>query len=185
MLVENTSQAGAMPQEFGDGADARWYVVQTQPHGEAKAIFHLERQEYRIFCPRVKKTVRHARKVSHVLAPLFPNYLFLNLDITRERWRSVNGTYGVARIILQNEMPQPVPLGVVEAIQARIGENGAIDFTPAFKIGQSVKICEGPFTDLIGTLERLDASGRVRVLLDLMGRAVSVSTRAEMLSPAA
>ena len=163
----------------------RWYVVQTQPHGEFRAISHLERQNYRIFCPRVHKIVRHARKTTRVLAPLFPNYLFLNLDISRERWRCVNGTYGVSHIILQNEIPQPVPLGVVEAIQARIGEDGAIDFVPSFKIGQAVKICEGPFSDFVGTLERLDVSGRVRVLLDLMGRTVSVNTRSEKLAPAA
>ena len=185
MFVEQTSLGCDTQSVFDDCSDARWYVVQTQPHGETKAIFHLERQDYRVFCPRVRKTVRHARKVSHVLAPLFPNYLFLNLDITRERWHSVNGTYGVARIIIQNEMPQPVPRGVVEAIKARVGEAGAIDFTPLFKVGQSVKISEGPFADFVGTLERLDAAGRVRVLLDLMGRAVSVSTRAEVLVPAA
>lgn len=163
----------------------RWYVVQTQPHGETRAIFHLERQNYHVFCPRLRKTVRHARRMTHVLAPLFPNYLFLSLDVTRERWRSVNGTFGVARLIMQSDMPQPVPFGIVEAIKTRLGEDGAIDWASSLKIGQSVKICDGPFVDFIGTLEHLDASGRVRVLLDLMGRAVSVSTRSEMLAPAA
>ena len=166
-------------------ADERWYVVQTQPHGETKAVFHLERQDYRVFCPCMRKTVRHARKLTHVLAPLFPNYLFLRMDVTRQHWRSVNGTFGVSRLIMQNDMPQSVQFGVVEAIKARLGEDGAIDWASSLKIGQPVKICDGPFADFVGTLERLDASGRVRVLLDLMGRAVCVSTRSEMLAPAA
>jgi transcriptional antiterminator RfaH len=176
-------------QEFDNAsigsAGERWYVVQTQPHGETKAVFHLERQDYRVFCPCMRKTVRHARKLTHVLAPLFPNYLFLRMDVTRQHWRSVNGTFGVSRLIMQNDMPQSVQFGVVEAIKARLGEDGAIDWASSLKIGQPVKICDGPFADFVGTLERLDASGRVRVLLDLMGRAVCVSTRSEMLAPAA
>jgi len=166
-------------------AVARWYVVQTQPHAETKAIFHLERQRYRIFCPRVTKMVRHARKSSRVLAPLFPGYLFLNLDVFREGWRSVNGTFGVSHIIMQNELPQPVPRGVVEELQARMDARGVILWQERFKVGQTVKIGEGPFADFIGILEHLDAKGRVRVLLDLMGRTVSVTTSADKLVVAA
>ena len=61
----------------------RWYVVHTQPHAEKRAICHLERQGFFIFCPRMHKTVRHARKTTRVLAPMFPNYLFVRLDVSR------------------------------------------------------------------------------------------------------
>jgi transcription elongation factor/antiterminator RfaH len=172
------------PHISGTPADARWYVVQTQPHGENKALFHLERQNYRVFCPRISKTVRHAGKTSRVQTPLFHSYLFVNLDIARERWRSINGTFGVSRIILSNEMPQAVPRGIVEALIRRTGDEGTIVWRPAFVIGQQVKIHEGPFADFVGELEHLDASGRVRVLLDMMGRGVSIFTQAEKIAPA-
>jgi transcription antitermination factor NusG len=64
-------------------------------------------------------------------------------------------------------------------------DDGAIDWTPTFKIGQAVRIAEGPFAELLGTLEHLDAGGRVRVLLDLLGRSVSVALRCEALMSAA
>ena len=166
-------------------ANERWYVVHTQPHAETRAITNLERQGYVIFCPRTYKTVRHARKKTNVLAPLFPNYLFLNLDLTCEQWRSVNGTSGVVRLIMQGEAPQPVPQGIVEALQSSLSADGTLDWAPRFKIGQSVRIAEGPFADLVGTLEALDAAGRVRVLLDLLGRSVSVALRCEALAAAA
>ena len=119
--------------------------------------------------------MRHARTLQHKFAPLFPNYLFVSLDMSRDPWRSVNGTCGVIRLIMQGETPESVPHGVVEALQARMGESGAIDWTPSFKIGQSVRITDGPYADFIGTLEHLDSAGRVRVLLDLLGRSVSVA----------
>lgn len=162
--------------------DARWYVVHTRPHNESRALFHLRLQGFRTFCPFTRKTIRHARKVESRLAPLFPNYLFLNLAIEQERWRSVNGTFGVARIIMQDEHPEPVPVGIVEALLSRTDSEGVVDFTPQFVVGQDVKLTEGPFTDFVGRLEALDEQGRVRVLLDLMGRGVAVSTRIELLS---
>ena len=123
----------------------RWYVIHTQRHAENRVIQHVERQGYRIFCPRIRTTVRHARRETHVLAPLFPNYLFVRLDVAHDRWRSVNGTRGVIRLISQGEVPQPVPHGIVEALQDRLGNDGTIECTPLFKVGQAVQISTGPF----------------------------------------
>lgn len=168
-----------------DATNERWYVVHTQPHGEARAIANLERQGFRTFCPRLRNTVRHARKIMHTLTPLFPNYLFVELDITRDPWGSVNGTYGVIRLVAHGDAPQPVPRGIVERLQARTSEDGAMDWTPSFMVGQSVRIADGPFADFVGTLEQMNSAGRVRVLLDMLGRSVSVALRSEALIPAA
>jgi len=165
-------------------ARARWYVVHTQPCAETQAISHLQMQGYRVICPRYRRVVRHARKARSVLAPLFPNYLFIRLDTSRDQWRSVNGTRGVVRLLMQGGTPQPVPEGIVEGLQARMREDETIDWRSALKIGGTVRIVEGPFAEFVGTLEHLDAAGRVRVLLGLLGRSVSVALRSEALLPA-
>ncbi|MEJ0041066.1 MAG: transcriptional activator RfaH [Rhizomicrobium sp.] len=154
---------------------ARWYVVQTQPHAENRAIANLERQGYEIFCPRIPKSVRHARKVKHVLSPLFPGYLFVNLHVSSEPWSSVNGTFGVSRLIMQGELPLAVPNGIVESIMASVNASGAVQWKPQLHIGQAVRVVDGPFKNFVGQLEQLHASGRVRVLLNLLGRSVSVA----------
>lgn len=161
----------------------RWYVVHTQPGAEGRAATHLERQGYRVFYPRYRKTIRHARKRMSAMAPLFPNYLFLELDMSRDRWRGVNGTRGVVRLLIHGDVPCPVPRGVVEALQDRMGADGVIDWVPC--VGQAVQVVEGPFADFMGVLARLDGAGRVCVLLDLLGRAVSVTLRSEALHPVA
>lgn len=181
-MVALHNSVGVSPE--GEHAfDARWYVVRTQPHAETKAIFHLERQAFRIFCPRIAKTVRHARKTSQVMKPLFPGYIFLSMDAGNARWRSVNGTCGVLNILMLGEMPHPVPLGVVESLMARIGDDGAIAWRPSLRVGQPVRIASGALEDFAGTLEHLDSQGRVRVLLDIMGRGVSVQLHASVLIP--
>lgn len=163
-------------------AGKRWYVVQTQLRAEHKALLNLRQQKFQVFCPCFTKTVRHARKVSKVKVPLFPNYMFLAMDVQLTQWRKINGTFGVTHILTQNERPQAVPEGVVEAIQSYLDTDGTMDWQNAFRVGQDVRIDTGAFANFVGRLEQLDAHGRVRVLLDLMGRKVSVSLSASEIS---
>lgn len=164
--------------------EERWYAVYTQPHAESRAVSHLNHQEFRTFCPRARKTVRHARKVTRALVPLFPNYIFVRLDISRDPWRSVNGTRGVIRVVGQGDFPVPVPAGIVEALLDRADQEGTINWVPLLKEGQAVRISDGPFMDFVGTLETLDGSGRVRVLLDLLGQLVGVTLPCRAVVPA-
>jgi transcription elongation factor/antiterminator RfaH len=161
-----------------------WYVVNTQPRGEARAICRLEAQGYRVFCPRFSRTVRHARQTKRVLAPLFPNYLFVQFDVARDLWRSINGTRGVARLLTWDGLPQPVPGEVIAGLLAETRSDGTFDWTSRFEVGGSVRIADGPFAEFVGTLESLDAAGRVRVLLDVLGRSVSVALNGHSLLPA-
>lgn len=167
------------------GAAERWFVVHTQPHSEMRVIEHLTRQEFVTFCPCTRKTVRHARRSTTKLAALFPNYIFVRFDAGERAWRCINGTRGAIRLITNGDTPAPVPVGLVEHLQQMTGDNGALNWISTLKAGDQVRIANGPFSALIGTLERIDASGRVRVLLDLLGREVSVALSGEAISPAA
>ena len=161
----------------------RWYVGRTQPHREALAARQLNNQDYRVFLPRFLKNRRHARKFETVSAPLFPRYLFIILDLTRDRWRSVNGTYGVERLLMRAGEPEPVPHGLVEQLMGPAEANGLVRYSTSLKEGQTIRVTAGPFADLMGRLERLDDSGRVRVLLDLLGAKVPVLLPQSFVNP--
>lgn len=147
----------------------RWYVVQSLPRQEARAEMQLLRQGYRTFLPRMTKTVRHARKLRTVRCPVFPGYLFVALDLQKDRWRSVNGTFGVASLIMAESLPAPAPRGVVEKLLDYMDESGLARFDRDLREGQAIRVLTGPFANVLGRLDRLDANGRVRVLLDIMG----------------
>jgi transcription elongation factor/antiterminator RfaH len=152
----------------------RWYVARTQPHRETQAARQLENQNFRVFVPRILKSRRHARKFEMVRAPLFPRYIFIALDLGRDRWRSVNGTIGVDRLLTRGGEPEPVPRGLVEQLTEAASPDGVVRGCRPLKEGQRVRVTTGPFADLIGTLERLDDNDRVRVLLDILGGKVPV-----------
>ena len=153
-----------------------WYVVQCHPRAETVAEANLRRQGYRTYCPRYLKTRRHARRVETVTAPFFPCYLFVTLDLERQRWTPIRSTVGVRQIIAGGGGPTPVPDGIVEAIMARQNEVGVIDNSTAnpFKHGDRVRVTDGAFADLEGLFECSMDEHRVILLLDLLGRAVRV-----------
>jgi transcription elongation factor/antiterminator RfaH len=163
----------------------RWFLVHTQPRSERKAEMHLAAQGFRAHLPQIQKTIRHARQLRTVRAPLFPRYMFLILDLGRDRWLSVRSTVGVSSLFTCEDRPVPVPSGVVEALIARTDEANLTRFDAGLTTGQTVRILSGPFADFVGTLERLDAAGRVRVLLTMMGTAVPVALHRSALLPAA
>ena len=162
----------------------RWYLAHTQPKGERKAKMHLGAQGFRAYLPQISKTTRHARQLRTALAPLFPRYLFVILDPERDRWLSVRSTVGVSHLVTCAGRPLPVPVGIVESLIERSDENMVL-VDAQLVAGQRVRIVAGAFADFVGTLERLDDAGRVRVLLELMGTAVPVTLNRSALMPAA
>jgi transcriptional antiterminator RfaH len=166
--------------------DAHWYVVQTQLNGEAKATQNLLRQGYDIYLPRFLKRRRHARKVDFVAQPLFPRYVFVAIDMTTQRWRSIQSTFGVSRLVCNGDNPALVPEGVVPALRAREDDKGFVkmDARPAFAPGDKVRVLAGAFMDSAGLFTGLADHDRVSILLDMLGRKVRVLLDADLVTAA-
>ncbi|TIP30115.1 MAG: transcription antiterminator NusG [Mesorhizobium sp.] len=156
------------------GTAARWYAASVFPGKEDVAERHLRLQGFHPFIPRCERTIRHARRVETRPAAYFPGYMFIALDVALQRWRSINGTFGVRSLIMQGERPLPVPSGLVERFIALTGKDGLLDFSGGLAAGASVRILSGPFAEMIGRLDRLDPAGRARVLVAIMNGEIPV-----------
>jgi transcriptional antiterminator RfaH len=170
--------------ELGPGE--RWFVARVLPHQENRAQFNLHRLGFQSFLPRLRRTVRHARRLRDTLQPLFPGYyIFIVIDLSKHRWRSVNGTFGVASLIMGAEHPRPVPPVVVEGLVASCESRGVVRIDDGLEIGQKVRILSGPFAETLCRLAHLDDRGRVRVLLEIMGMEVAAQLDRSAIAPAA
>ena len=163
-----------------------WYVVQTQVNAEAKAARNLIRQSFDIYLPRYLKRRCHARKIEKVAAPLFPRYLFVRVDIETQRWRSIQSTFGVSRLVTRGADPAPISREVLQILWAREDQNGfiAMNRRSPFTVGEKVRILAGAFADVVGLFDGLGDRERVAVLLDLLGQKVRVSIDMDMIAPA-
>ena len=155
---------------------AHWYVVQTRPNNEARAEINLKRQGFTTYLPCYQRQRRHARRTDIVVRPLFPRYLFVQLDLARDQWRSVQSTFGVSALVAVGDRPAPLSSEVVEEIHAREGADGfvVLGLPPGLKPGASVRMIDGLFADYQGVLDRIGDERRVSVLLSLLGRQVRV-----------
>lgn len=155
---------------------SHWYVAHTHPHAEAKAAAHLERQGFGFYLPRYLKRRRHARRIEVVPAPLFPRYLFINVDVARQRWRAIQSTLGVSHLVCNGGSPTPVPAGIVDSLRGRQDEQGYVTLDrPSFSPGDKLRILEGAFSNCLGLFEGMSDRARVTILLDLLGRKVRVT----------
>lgn len=162
----------------------RWFVITTLSAREELAAGQLSNQNIEAFLPMRHKTVRRARKLATVQAPLFPGYLFAAFDYSPQLIRAVNGTRGVKYLITCGENPSALPAGFVEALQESVDNDGIVSLGPTLSPGDRVELASGPFAKQIGELLRLDDRGRVTVLLSLLSTRVRVSTDLSNLLPA-
>jgi transcriptional antiterminator RfaH len=165
---------------------ARWFVAHTHPHAETKATAHLNRQGFDIYFPRYLKRRRHARRIETVVAPLFPRYLFVAIDINIQRWRSIYSTVGISRLVCNGDDPTPVPDGIVNGLKNREDANGLIklDSRPPFRAGDTIRVLDGAFSSCLGLFEGMAERDRIAILLDLLGRKVRVVLDADLVAAA-
>lgn len=163
---------------------ARWYVVNTHPYAEKRAVTNLERQGWPCFCPLVSRTSRQGTRLLTQLRPLFPGYVFVSLDPGRSRWRSVDSSFGVRSIVKHGDLPAPLPEGCVDALMKMSDGDGVFSFASRFSLGDRVQFLSGPFSGFVGSLETLDPQGRIVVLLDLLGRQSRVRAAVTEIAPA-
>ena len=182
-LAVSREEEIALSSSWALSPDERWYVVRTRVQREFQAATQLTNQGFRNFVPCCLKNRRHARRVETISAPLFPRYIFVIVDCTRDRWRCINGTLGVDRLLTCGGEPQPLPRGLVESVILAADADGNVQFDCNLREGQSIKILAGPFADLVGRLEGLDDKGRVRVLLEILGGSVRVNVAARLVAP--
>ncbi len=162
----------------------RWYVVHTHARAEEKAHFNLVKQGYTAYLPRYRKVRRHARRFERVLAPLFPRYLFVQVDMGRQRWRPIQSTFGVHHLVGHGNQPTPMPTPMIEEIKEREDDSGVVAMMrqSVFKKGAPMRVLGGPMANFLGIFDGASDEERVFILLELLGRQVRVRLPVEMVA---
>lgn len=146
-----------------------WFLAQLKPNGLSLALRNLARQGFVTFVPLERRTIRRGGRFVTDDLPAFPGYVFVRFDRDAGRWRVINSTQGIARLVSFGTTPAPVPAELMAALIARYAapEDSA---QIALAEGQEVVLREGPFADFIGRIDTITPDQRVFVLIDLMGR---------------
>lgn len=152
-----------------------WYATYTKPGKEAFVECQMQHKGISLLFPKLLISVTSARRAKRRIVPLFPNYLFVRIQASHE-YDCVRWTPGVSYILSFNGTPAPIDDAIIQFLQQHTSSEGCITAQPTVTPGQETQISDGPFAGLSGVIQHPpNARGRVKVLLSLLGREVSVS----------
>ncbi|MBC8098378.1 MAG: transcription termination/antitermination protein NusG [Armatimonadetes bacterium] len=180
----------AAPQEivinldFGDSVKSTdveklWYVVHCYSGYEYKVCHAIEQRietmgmRDRIFdviVPTEEEIEIKDGKRRNVEKRVFPGYILVQMKMDEDSWYVVRNTPGVTGFVGMGNDPTPLRQEEVKAILDRMANEKPV-VRVNFKIGQKVRIIDGPFNDFIGTVSSLDPDkSKVRVMVSFFGR---------------
>lgn len=149
-----------------------WYALQHKPAQGDRAVANLQNQDIACFYPKITVEKIRAGKRSKKLEPLFPGYLFVNLEQSDPMWAKLRSTRGILRVVSFNNKPAGIEDGVIEHIKDglnTIADQGGI------KPGQAVEIEDGPFRGISAIFQAYDGEERAIVLISFMQKQQAIS----------
>jgi transcription antitermination factor NusG len=169
----------------------RWFCLMVAPNEEsAVARRLLEEHELEAFAPvcirRVKSHVQH--KWFDKREPMFRSYIFVELraPVSAFDWNRIQRTKGAIRLLGTTSGPAPMPIGLVEELQAA-GEQviNPPGVAHRFKRKELARVTNGPFANFVGVITRAESDKRIHMLIRLFDSAREVVVPVSVLEPVA
>ena len=148
-----------------------WYVIHTKPRQEHRALLNLQQQGYNCYLPLLAVEKLRQGALMVVQEPLFPRYLFIQLDTGHagQSWGPIRSTLGVSRLVTFGMEPATIHSELVEQLRSL---HATVCASPQrlFNHGDLVQIKEGPFAGIEGVYQMDDGDRRAMVLIELLSK---------------
>ena len=163
----------------------KWYIVHTISGSERKVKNSILEQASKagmselfkdIVIPSVEvDEIKRGKKVS-VEKKIMPGYILLNMFMSDESWHLVKNILKTGGFLGGSHKPQPVSEKEVKAIFQQLESNNKIlSNTLNFRVGESIKVVDGPFESFTGIVEDVDnEKSRLKVSVLIFGRSTPV-----------
>ena len=160
----------------------QWFVIHTYLGYEERAKKNLEQRiksmdsgdVFQVVIPTEEETEVKNGQRREVIKKILPGYVLVQMRMSDQSWNLVRNTPGVTGFVGSGN--NPVPLQEEEAehiLKQMMAETPKVKI--GFKLGQSVRVTDGPFTDFVGTVDEISTGkGKVKVLLSLFERETPV-----------
>lgn len=160
-----------------------WYVIHCYSGYENKVRHNLEQRIetmgmkdkiFDVVIPTQEEIEVKDGKRRTVERHIFPGYVLVNMILTEESWYVVRNTPGVTGFVGMGTQPTALrPEEVAQIVKRMEAEAPTVKVT--FKVGERVRIVDGPFNDFRGVVAEIDMERtKVRVMVSFFGRETPV-----------
>ena len=145
-----------------------WYLIKTKPQQEAIATQNLTNQNFNVFFPKAV--------INNKTTPLFPSYLFIELDDKTQNWTPIRSTKGVSNFVRFGLSFAKVPNQIINLIKTQQQQTieKMINICSHHK-GDYLEIQTGVFKGQQAIFQNYNSSDRVTVLLKLIGQQQAIT----------
>ena len=159
-----------------------WFCIYTNANEEHIAFNELLLKGLKIYFPRYKRTIKHARRSQEKIFSLFPRYFFA-LENENVHFSSINRTRGVSSYLHNDDgSPITVKQEVIDFIKSREDSNGYIQLNnERFSKGDKLVLTRGIFSSLKAIFLKQCNSENARIVIEFMGREHVLPTPLEYL----
>jgi transcriptional antiterminator NusG len=171
------------PPAEATGDQLAWYVIHCYSGYENKVRHNLEQRietmgmkdkVFDVVVPTQEEIEVRDGKRRTVERHIFPGYVLVNMILSEESWFVVRNTPGVTGFVGMGTLPTPLrPEEVAQILKRMEAEAPTVKVT--FKVGERVRIIDGPFNDFRGMVSEIDMERtKARVMVSFFGRETPV-----------
>jgi len=157
----------------------RWFVAHTRPRREKKVVEFCSRHAIATTLPCYDSAHKYRGKTVVFRKPLFPGYVFLQLD---DGWKqAVRQNEHVASLLEVDDQEtfHRQLQDILLALDAKLG----VRLAPAIGEGMRVRIKAGPLQGIEGWVEQRYGMSTVLLRLDFISQAAAIKLDADFLQP--
>ncbi|HOK00773.1 MAG TPA: transcription termination/antitermination protein NusG [Candidatus Pacearchaeota archaeon] len=159
--------------------ERNWYVIHTYSGYEDAVArnlkqriesFGMEDKIFNVLVPKEKKIKIKDGKRKTIEEKIYPGYVLVEMIVTDDSWYVVRNTPNVTGFVGVGTTPIPVSPQEIENLKKRMSLEEP-EFKIEVKVGDLVKIIDGPFKDFNGKVSEIDKErGKIKVLVNMFGR---------------
>ena len=150
-----------------------WYAVYVRSRQEKKVHHLLLEKGIKSSLPLIKTTRKWSDRKKKVEIPLFRGYVFVKIDVGRDKL-SILQTNGVVKFIGIHNKPSRIPDEEIHWVHIMAEKSDTVQNEKEIPVGQKVRVSAGPFKGIEGMVMRSGNRSRLVVLMETIMHAVSI-----------
>ncbi len=163
----------------------KWFVAHTYSGHENKAKKYLQSSAEaeglgelfgEILVPTEEIVEMKQGKRHTSVKKFLPSYILIEMELTKETQYLVTSTPGITNFVGASGKPVALRESEVKRVMAQVDRSKNREtFDIPYKVGEAVKVVDGPFSDFTGTVSEVNHEKRkLKVMVSIFGRPTPV-----------